>query len=192
MRDAVNRSASAWRTRSAPARMRKFWLTHSSIAKGSVTFSVAAWRWLPSPLLLSCCRGCAPERQHRAQHAATPSSKPGRRRFIAPPVRCTDAGSPRATGACSGTGSSRRRHRSPALPHPGARKNRYGKNRRQEWQDVVMVSGRDQPARPCAALPTTHPINLAMTKAAVAARPPTMTVCHALRKGRAVVNLPLT
>ena len=31
----------------------------------------------------------------------------------------------------------------------------------------------------------------AITKAAVAANPPTMTVCHALRNGRAVINLPL-
>lgn len=30
-----------------------------------------------------------------------------------------------------------------------------------------------------------------MTKAAVAASPPTMTVCHALRNGLAVVNRPL-
>jgi len=37
-----------------------------------------------------------------------------------------------------------------------------------------------------------YPIAFAMTNAAVAASPPTTTVCHALRKGRAVVNLPLT
>jgi len=36
-----------------------------------------------------------------------------------------------------------------------------------------------------------YPIAFAMTNAAVAASPPTITVCHALRKGRAVVNLPL-
>ena len=39
--------------------------------------------------------------------------------------------------------------------------------------------------------PRSYPIAFAMTKAAVAANPPTTTVCHALRKGRAVVNLPL-
>src|ERR1019366_8450348 len=36
-----------------------------------------------------------------------------------------------------------------------------------------------------------QPIAFAMTNAAVAANPPTMTVCHALRNGRAVVNRPL-
>ena len=36
-----------------------------------------------------------------------------------------------------------------------------------------------------------YPIAFAITNAAVAANPPTMTVCHALRKGRVVVNRPL-
>src|SRR5713226_3774316 len=36
-----------------------------------------------------------------------------------------------------------------------------------------------------------YPIAFAITNAAVAASPPTITVCQALRKGRTVVNRPL-
>ena len=60
-----------------------------------------------------------------------------------------------------------------------------------EIEDVRVGGGHSCSVPPCKGRLLYYPIAFAMTNAAVAASPPTMTVCHALRNGRAVVNRPL-
>jgi hypothetical protein len=80
-------------------------------------------------------------------------------------------------------------------PHdPGGRaKTRLVTTATNWWRNVVIaVDYTQHDSEACGQMKEfRYPIAFAMTKAAVAANPPTMTVCHALRKGRAVVNRPL-
>ena len=62
------------------------------------------------------------------------------------------------------------------------------------WRNVVITVDYTQPAPQVFGQTKgfRYPIAFAMTNAAVAASPPTTTVCHALRNGLAVVKRPLT